>query len=77
MEQIVREQIARLSEQRKDLIYSLYEIDVNLLNYSLKVNELTVQISNIDMQINNYLIMVKDIELIKLQNELTIKTQTK
>lgn len=69
--------LKKLVKQRESLIDTINSLNENLPNYGIKVNDLNNQIMIIDGQINNYILCLKDIEVIRLQNELTIKTQIK
>jgi len=77
MEYFIKDQSEKLLEQRNTLICALSELNENLPNYSIKVNELSLQISNIDAAISHFMFNLKDIEMQKLSNDLAIKTQPK
>lgn len=76
MEYFLKEIIQPLMKQRDKLVSELSELNENLPNYSIKIMELNTQITNIDTNVRDYVYAFKDFELVKEQNELTIKTQT-
>ena len=77
MEYRAEELLKGLEKQRATVIESLCSLNENLPNYGLKCSELNNQIMNIDNQITSTLLALKDIKIIELNNELSIKTQLK
>lgn len=73
MEYLIKEQLEKLNNQRSVLVEKISEFNENLPNYQIKVGDLTNQIFNIDNQVKDLIRDYKEIKIIELQNELTIK----
>lgn len=77
MEYRIEKLLEGLQSQRESLIDCLTDLNENLPNYSIKVIELNNQIINIDNQVRDFVYSLKDLETIKMNNDLQIKTQGK
>lgn len=54
-EEIIKRLVEELSEQRGILLQQMNEISTSDINYSIKKNDLSLEIANIDNQINSHL----------------------
>ena len=74
MEYRIEKLLEGLEKHRANLVESLCVLNESTPNYPIKVVDLNNQIVTIDNQINNLILSLKDLKVIELQNELTIKT---
>ena len=75
MEYRIEKLLEGLEIQRSNLVGCITDLNENLPNYGIKINDLNTQIMNIDNQTRDLVYALKDIKMLELNNELTIKTQ--
>lgn len=75
MDYFLKEIIVNLQNQREILLVELSNLNENLPNYVMKCSELNNQILNIDNQVRDYILSYKDVKMLEMSNELSIKTQ--
>ena len=75
MEYRIEKLLEGLEIQRSNLVGCITDLNENLPNYGIKINDLNTQIMNIDNQTRDLVYALKDIKMLELNNDLTIKTQ--
>ena len=74
MEYRIEKLLEGLESQRANTLECITELNENLPNYGVKLSSLENQITIIDNQIRDLIFALKDLKMVELQNELTIKT---
>jgi septal ring factor EnvC (AmiA/AmiB activator) len=75
MEYRIEKLLDGLESQRCQLVKEVASLNENLPNYGMKINDINMQINQIDNQISNFIHILKDLEIQKMNNELTIKNK--